>query len=273
MWTVLDSLYGGNLGCDSPQNVFDIASHLWRDTENPRQEASRLHDYDPNASTADGAAIARAFAALRYPTIAITDINQGTLSQTRDALLKLNPDAEALSVCCRSSRALAKPRGSSRETFASVTATVRSDCGNTSDAWDCFHINSADKDREGNHLISARDACARPSTRTSRSAATTRTATRSRRRWTSTTMPAATSAASPSTWSRTANLEGRAGAGAAGGQEKEIDFSIHEMEDGTQTGHSDAVQRMQPIGRAASHNRVHGTTTKLTDVDTLKAQA
>ncbi|AEO56599.1 hypothetical protein MYCTH_111036 [Thermothelomyces thermophilus ATCC 42464] len=31
---------------------------------------------------------------------------------------------------------------------------------NSSDAWDYFHINSVDKDREGNYLISARDACA-----------------------------------------------------------------------------------------------------------------
>lgn len=31
---------------------------------------------------------------------------------------------------------------------------------NSSDAWDYFHINSVDKDAEGNYLISARDACA-----------------------------------------------------------------------------------------------------------------
>ncbi|KAL2211250.1 hypothetical protein CC79DRAFT_1301095 [Sarocladium strictum] len=31
---------------------------------------------------------------------------------------------------------------------------------NSSDAWDYFHINSVDKDPEGNYLISARDACA-----------------------------------------------------------------------------------------------------------------
>ncbi|KAK3079315.1 hypothetical protein LTS18_005160 [Coniosporium uncinatum] len=31
---------------------------------------------------------------------------------------------------------------------------------NSSDAWDYFHINSVDKDGEGNYLISARDACA-----------------------------------------------------------------------------------------------------------------
>lgn len=31
---------------------------------------------------------------------------------------------------------------------------------NSSDAWDYFHINSVDKDDEGNYLISARDACA-----------------------------------------------------------------------------------------------------------------
>lgn len=31
---------------------------------------------------------------------------------------------------------------------------------NSSDAWDYFHINSVDKDSEGNYLISARDACA-----------------------------------------------------------------------------------------------------------------
>ncbi|KAK4246714.1 ASST-domain-containing protein [Corynascus novoguineensis] len=31
---------------------------------------------------------------------------------------------------------------------------------NSSDAWDYFHINSVDKDRAGNYLISARDACA-----------------------------------------------------------------------------------------------------------------
>ncbi|KAJ5817424.1 hypothetical protein N7447_009657 [Penicillium robsamsonii] len=31
---------------------------------------------------------------------------------------------------------------------------------NSSDAWDYFHINSVDKDVEGNYLISARDACA-----------------------------------------------------------------------------------------------------------------
>ncbi|KAL4801083.1 ASST-domain-containing protein [Aspergillus venezuelensis] len=31
---------------------------------------------------------------------------------------------------------------------------------NSSDAWDYFHINSVDKDTEGNYLISARDACA-----------------------------------------------------------------------------------------------------------------
>jgi hypothetical protein len=30
---------------------------------------------------------------------------------------------------------------------------------NSSDAWDYFHINSVDKDAEGNYLISARDAC------------------------------------------------------------------------------------------------------------------
>ena len=30
---------------------------------------------------------------------------------------------------------------------------------NSSDAWDYFHINSMDKDRDGNYLISARDAC------------------------------------------------------------------------------------------------------------------
>ena len=30
---------------------------------------------------------------------------------------------------------------------------------NSSDAWDYFHINSVDKDPEGNYLISARDAC------------------------------------------------------------------------------------------------------------------
>lgn len=30
---------------------------------------------------------------------------------------------------------------------------------NSSDAWDYFHINSVDKDSEGNYLISARDAC------------------------------------------------------------------------------------------------------------------
>ncbi len=30
---------------------------------------------------------------------------------------------------------------------------------NSSDAWDYFHINSVDKDTEGNYLISARDAC------------------------------------------------------------------------------------------------------------------
>jgi hypothetical protein len=30
---------------------------------------------------------------------------------------------------------------------------------NSSDAWDYFHINSVDKDQEGNYLISARDAC------------------------------------------------------------------------------------------------------------------
>ena len=31
---------------------------------------------------------------------------------------------------------------------------------NSSDAWDYFHINSVDKDADGNYLISARDACA-----------------------------------------------------------------------------------------------------------------
>lgn len=31
---------------------------------------------------------------------------------------------------------------------------------NSSDAWDYFHINSVDKDRAGNYLVSARDACA-----------------------------------------------------------------------------------------------------------------
>ena len=31
---------------------------------------------------------------------------------------------------------------------------------NSSDAWDYFHINSVDKDAQGNYLISARDACA-----------------------------------------------------------------------------------------------------------------
>lgn len=31
---------------------------------------------------------------------------------------------------------------------------------NSSDAWDYFHINSVDKDAEGNFLVSARDACA-----------------------------------------------------------------------------------------------------------------
>jgi hypothetical protein len=31
---------------------------------------------------------------------------------------------------------------------------------NSSDAWDYFHINSVDKDQDGNYLISARDACA-----------------------------------------------------------------------------------------------------------------
>lgn len=30
---------------------------------------------------------------------------------------------------------------------------------NSSDAWDYFHINSVDKDKDGNYLISARDAC------------------------------------------------------------------------------------------------------------------
>ena len=30
---------------------------------------------------------------------------------------------------------------------------------NSSDAWDYFHINSVDKDRDGNYLVSARDAC------------------------------------------------------------------------------------------------------------------
>ena len=30
---------------------------------------------------------------------------------------------------------------------------------NSSDAWDYFHINSVDKDSDGNYLISARDAC------------------------------------------------------------------------------------------------------------------
>ena len=30
---------------------------------------------------------------------------------------------------------------------------------NSSDAWDYFHINSVDKDGDGNYLISARDAC------------------------------------------------------------------------------------------------------------------
>ena len=31
---------------------------------------------------------------------------------------------------------------------------------NSTDAWDYFHINSVDKDADGNYLISARDACA-----------------------------------------------------------------------------------------------------------------
>lgn len=31
---------------------------------------------------------------------------------------------------------------------------------NSSDAWDYFHINSVDKDKDGNYLVSARDACA-----------------------------------------------------------------------------------------------------------------
>lgn len=31
---------------------------------------------------------------------------------------------------------------------------------NSSDAWDYFHINSVDKDRDGNYIVSARDACA-----------------------------------------------------------------------------------------------------------------
>lgn len=30
MWVILDALYGGNLGCETPQNIFDVASHLLR---------------------------------------------------------------------------------------------------------------------------------------------------------------------------------------------------------------------------------------------------
>lgn len=52
------------------------------------------------------------------------------------------------------------PLTSSTEAYLPINPGQAGSGYNSSDAWDYFHINSVDKDSDGNYLISARDACA-----------------------------------------------------------------------------------------------------------------
>ncbi|KAH8886264.1 hypothetical protein GQ53DRAFT_809809 [Thozetella sp. PMI_491] len=75
MWTVLDTLYGGNLGCDAPQNIFDIASDLlrieqrlfqWQASLPPSMQLIQPADLTTVHSTYPGLTRFRVILTLRY---------------------------------------------------------------------------------------------------------------------------------------------------------------------------------------------------------------